>query len=200
MTVDFYEHDAKPNKNKTRTPGVLLRRVSLLYNQTRPDIASISNNYGNPLHGNATQPPGTYCNYTPVSDDSLIKIAVSLYVYRGNSVSGQNGNLQYNYVFRIGSEFTGRNDYNGGSDNIYTTHRTVVPSWGAGQTRRVAFSMTNNNGSGYYRANISYNQTFTPTGKGPTKSSLPKLVIEEFSPTEPLSPAMMSWNEKDMDF
>ena len=204
MAQSLYELNSLPNNNITRTPGVLLRRVSLLHRERRPDIAPISNNYGNPLHGNATIPDGAYCNYTPASDDSLIKLSVSLYCYRGNSTSNgsgtQNNQLQFNFVWQIGGDFSGRGDYFGGQESAYVTFKTEVPSWGAGQTRKVALRMTNANGNGYYRCNISYNQTSSPSQQGQLNTSHPKMVIEEFSPTEPLSPSIEVWEHDKLDF
>tara|TARA_R110000764_G_scaffold87422_3_gene168285 strand:- start:34031 stop:34630 length:600 start_codon:yes stop_codon:yes gene_type:complete len=199
MAQSFYELNSQPNTNNTRTPGVLLRRVSLLHTEQRPNIASISNNYGNPLHGNATIPDGAYCNYTPVSDDSLIKLSVSLFCYRGNSVSSLNSELHFNFVWQIGADFTGRGDYYGSVDS-YITLKTEVPSWGEGQTRKVALRMTNSNGNGYYRTNINYNQTSSPSQRGILNTSRPKMVIEEFSPTEPLSPSIEVWEHDKLDF
>ena len=206
MTTLAFDMIGPKNKNTSHQPGMLLRRISLIHNKQRPDIAPISNAYQAPERGDATIPDGAWCDYTPASDDSTISVSVSLYYYRGNSVylgypyyAYQDQNLQFSYIWQFGNEYVGKDNFLGGGDQAYLTFKFEVPSWGEGKTKRIAFRMTNYDTSGYYRCNISYNYTMNVEGRL-LSANRPKMIVEEYASTEPLSTAVIPWDENNVDY
>lgn len=198
----------KSSDRTERVPGRLLRRVSTVYDKSRADYASVTtSNYGRPEGWNAETPDGLWLNYTPVSDDSIIRVRAGVYCYRGNSSADGAGTENYyslfHHTFQFGDEITGRvyqRDYLG---DAYRWFKIEVPSWGKGQTRPVRWRVVNNGAS--YRVNLLY-----PSGEndayykdylgGKVRSFMPTFCIEEYSATEPLETPVILWDENDVDY
>lgn len=94
-----------------RQVGNLLRRVSLFMNTPKPRLATISNDYDRPDAPGASLPSGMYLNYTPVSDNSIIRVRVGCYLYRGGSASDgtsvRNDYMMFRYMWQFGEEAYG---------------------------------------------------------------------------------------------
>ena len=124
---------------------------------------------------------GLYCNYTPVLNDSLIKIACRYTAYASNG----------SYPIWLWSLFVADRWITGGFERHYAMgklqikHEVYCNSWGSGKQLEVTFGFNSYNNS--HRAAIytnglpSYSRYFS---------------IEEYRNSNPYGPAVMAWTQE----
>lgn len=190
-----------------RQVGNLLRRISMCMSEQKPRITTISNDYDRPDAPGATIPDGLYLNYTPASDNSIIRVRVGTYLYRGGSAAGADGYMQFRYMWQFGEEVYGYEWQQEYDADGYRVFKTEVPSWGKGKQRPVRWRVVNGNTSGYYRVNI-YQQTDHNTSPswikrfdgGDTMSIMPQICVEEYATTEPFETPVILWDANNVDY
>lgn len=130
---------------------------------------------------NAKQFQGWRINFTPVAGDSLIRVTA------GGHINSPGAWLD----LAVGSE-PSHSIYIGGSSR-YDQFVWDVPSWGAGVTQRLAIQC---GGSG----SLNEGTEQTVTGVGKISNRLRTFMVEEWENTEPGQPAVIMWDEKNLDF
>ena len=129
----------------------------------------------------AKQFDGWRVNYTPVADDSLIRVTC------GGYISSPSAWLD----LAVGSRPT-NSIYIGGSTNS-ELYSWDVPSWGAGVTEKLAIQC----GGG---GSLDQGTPVTSDYGGSIDSRLRTFLIEEWENTEPGKPAVMVWDDGNIDF
>jgi hypothetical protein len=197
------------NDRKTRVAGKLLRRVSMVMKKPRPSIETISNNYEQPDNPGATLPDGMFLNYTPTSDDSIIRVKVGCYLYRGGSASDgtsvRNDYMMFRYMWQFGDEAMDYQFHREYDSDGYRFFKTEIPSWGKGKQKPIRWRVVNYSGSGYFRTNIYYNNGFTASWNqrfdgDKCFSLMPQICVEEYSATEPSESPVMVWDANNVDY
>ena len=132
-------------------------------------------------NGHLTNVNGLYCNYTPVLNDSLIKISCRYTAY----------NVTGSYPIWLWSLFVGNRWITGGWERHYAMgnltihHEVYCNSWGSGKQLEVTFGFNSYNNS--HRAGIYTN-------------SLPHysryFSIEEYRNANPYGPAVIAWTQQ----
>ncbi len=123
---------------------------------------------------------GLWCNYTPVLNDSLIKVSCK---YTAYSVNGS-------YPIWLWSLFVGNRWTNGGWERHYAMgtktihHEVYLNSWGSGKQVEVNFGFNSYNNShrvGFYSNTLpSYSRYIS---------------VEEYRNPNPYGPAVMEWSK-----
>ncbi len=194
-----------------RQVGNLLRRVSLFMSTPKPRLATISNDYDRPDAPGASLPDGMYMNYTPVSDNSIIRVRVGCYLYRGGSASDgtsvRNDYMMFRYMWQFGEEAYGWEFHREYDSDGYRVFKTEVPSWGKGRKRPVRWRVVNYHPSGYFRTNIYLldDQSGSPSwikrfDGGDTLAIMPQICVEEYATTEPLETPVILWDANNVDY
>jgi hypothetical protein len=132
-------------------------------------------------NGHLTNVNGLYANYTPVLNDSLIKISCR---YTAYSVNGS-------YPIWLWSLFIANRWITGGWERHYAMgtktihHEVYCNSWGSGKQLEVTFgfnSYNNSHRAGIYTNNLpAYSRYFS---------------IEEYRNANPYGPAVMAWTRE----
>lgn len=136
---------------------------------------------GTPWSSTAKQFEGWRINYTPVADDSLIRVTC------GGYISSPSAWLD----LAVGSR-ANNSVYIGGPSNS-EFWSWDVPSWGAGISEKLAIQC----GGG---GSLNEGGTSTSDYGGSIDNRLRTFVVEEWENTEPGKPAVMIWDAGNIDF
>ena len=124
---------------------------------------------------------GLYCNYTPVLNDSLIRIKCQYTAY----------NVTGNYPIWLWSLFVGKRWITGGWERHYAMgtqtihHEVYCNSWGSGKQLEVNFGFNSYNNS--HRAGI-YTNAYPAYSR--------YLSVEEYTNPNPYGPAVIAWTHE----
>lgn len=140
---------------------------------------------------NAKHFDGWRINYTPVASDSLIRVTCSGYIYRDTTYQR----------YSIDCEVDGRgiNTY---YKSLYAADTVDewtwdMPSWGKGVTRPVAIRTASWDGN---TVNLHAGTNYAAFTGSQVDGLLRRFTIEEWENTEPGKPAVMRWDETNLDF
>ena len=179
----------RPNYNP-RNAGYMVKGIHFKSEQDQNSADTMSNtpipHYGDSnnttaINTHLTHINGLYCNYTPVLNDSLIRIKCKYTAY----------NVTGSYPIWLWSLFVGKRWMTGGFERRYAMsrndvyHEVYLNSWGSGRQLEVTFGFNSHNNS--HRVGIY-------TNNYPAYSRY--LSIEEYTNPNPYGPAVMAWTHE----
>lgn len=134
---------------------------------------------------------GWHIRYTPVADDSLIRVMCSGYIYRDTTykrysidleVDGQGTNSYYKSIY---------------SGEDVDDWQWDIPSWGKGIQKPVKIRCASWDGN---TVKLHEGENYTTWMGTNTDAYLRRFVIEEWENTEPGQPAVIQWRPDRLDF
>jgi hypothetical protein len=178
-----YIFSGKPSQQVERRKSgyYCLRRLSFIRRVGIDRDSSSSFPGSTAWHPQAKQFEGWRINYTPVADDSLIRVTCGGYLSSPSSwFDVAVGNESNNSIYIGGPS---RNDQ----------WSWDLPSWGAGITQPLSVHA----GGG---GNLSEGEAVYVAGAGYIDGKMRTFVVEEWENTEPGQPAVIQWTEGKVDF
>lgn len=184
------------SETKRREEGYSCLRRLAFVRPAKPDIDNgqgLPNFSGNScwFYPSAKHFDGWRINYTPVRDDSLIRVICGGYIFRDTTyqrysidceVDGHGTNIYYKSAYAMES---------------FDEYTWDMPSWGAGKTKQVAIRTASWDGN---TVNLHQGGDYQSITGARVDAYLRRFTIEEWENTEPGQPAVIEWDITKLDF